>query len=169
MKENEADVTDCIGDAVRVLHVAADAISPAQAVVAMRHHYGLEATATPLHSERDRNFLIALEGEPRYVLRFANPAEQAKVVDFRLSALLYVERHAPHLPVPRVLPTVEARNGFTSSGAGGTSLGHVNDAGFWLVKEYLGMTVGQTLRTWTVMKALMGVTGIAILLVVNSL
>jgi H+/gluconate symporter and related permeases len=52
---------------------------------------------------------------------------------------------------------------------GGTSLGHVNDAGFWLVKEYLGMTVGQTLRSWTVMKMIAGVCGIAILLVVQSL
>ena len=29
---------------------------------------------------------------------------------------------------------------------------HVNDAGFWLVKEYFGMTVGQTFRTWSVME-----------------
>ena len=47
---------------------------------------------------------------------------------------------------------------------GGSSLGHVNDAGFWLVKEYLGMTVGETLRTWTVMKIIIGVTGICVLL-----
>lgn len=52
---------------------------------------------------------------------------------------------------------------------GGTSLGHVNDAGFWLVKEYLGMTVGETLRTWTMMKVLIGVTGITILLCVQAL
>ena len=51
---------------------------------------------------------------------------------------------------------------------GGSSLGHVNDAGFWLVKEYLGMTVSETLRTWTVMKAIMGVTGILILLAVSQ-
>ena len=50
---------------------------------------------------------------------------------------------------------------------GGSSLGHVNDAGFWLVKEYLGMTVGETLRTWTVMKIIIGVTGICVLLFVQ--
>lgn len=50
---------------------------------------------------------------------------------------------------------------------GGSSLGHVNDAGFWLVKEYLGMTVGETLRTWTVMKIIAGVTGICVLLFVQ--
>jgi gluconate transporter len=47
---------------------------------------------------------------------------------------------------------------------GGSSLGHVNDAGFWLVKEYLGMTVGETLRTWTIMKIIMGLIGISLLL-----
>jgi gluconate transporter len=50
---------------------------------------------------------------------------------------------------------------------GGSSLGHVNDAGFWLVKEYLGMTVGETLRTWTVMKIIIGTVGISVLLLVQ--
>ncbi len=48
---------------------------------------------------------------------------------------------------------------------GGTTISHVNDAGFWLVKEYLGMTVAQTLRSWTVMKIFMGVVGIVLLLI----
>jgi gluconate transporter len=48
---------------------------------------------------------------------------------------------------------------------GGTMLSHVNDAGFWLVKEYLGMTVAQTLRSWTAMKIVMGVLGIVIVLI----
>jgi GntP family gluconate:H+ symporter len=36
---------------------------------------------------------------------------------------------------------------------------HVNDAGFWLVKEYLGMTVGQTIETWSVMETIISVVG----------
>jgi gluconate:H+ symporter, GntP family len=43
-------------------------------------------------------------------------------------------------------------------------ISHVNDAGFWIVKEYLGMTVAETLRSWTVMKIVMGVFGILIVL-----
>lgn len=50
---------------------------------------------------------------------------------------------------------------------GGSSLGHVNDAGFWLVKEYLGLTVGETLRSWSVMKLIVGLCGIAVLLLVQ--
>ena len=37
---------------------------------------------------------------------------------------------------------------------GGTCLSHVNDAGFWMVNEYFGMTVSQTLRSWTTMKVI---------------
>ena len=33
-------------------------------------------------------------------------------------------------------------------GAGSMVLSHVNDGGFWFVKEYLNMTVAQTLKTW---------------------
>lgn len=53
--------------------------------------------------------------------------------------------------------------------AGGTILSHVNDAGFWLVNETMGMTVPQTLRTWTVMKVVTSFVGIAIILAVQAL
>jgi gluconate transporter len=53
--------------------------------------------------------------------------------------------------------------------AGGTVLSHVNDAGFWIVNQYFGMTVPQTLRTWTVMKVITSLVGIAIILVWDAL
>ncbi|MPQ98797.1 gluconate transporter [Modestobacter sp. I12A-02628] len=46
-------------------------------------------------------------------------------------------------------------------GAGSLFFSHVNDAGFWLVKEYFGMTVGETIRTWSVMETLISVVGLA--------
>lgn len=52
-------------------------------------------------------------------------------------------------------------------GAGSLFLSHVNDAGFWLVKEYLGTTVGQNLKTWTLMECLISVTGLAGVLLLN--
>jgi len=39
-------------------------------------------------------------------------------------------------------------------GAGSLFLSHVNDAGFWLVKELFGLTVGQTFKTWSAMETL---------------
>ncbi|HZT29166.1 MAG TPA: gluconate:H+ symporter [Bryobacteraceae bacterium] len=52
---------------------------------------------------------------------------------------------------------------------GGTVLSHVNDAGFWLVNQYFGMTVPQTLQTWSAMKMLVSFVGIAIVLAAHSL
>lgn len=45
-------------------------------------------------------------------------------------------------------------------GAGSVFLSHVNDAGFWLVKEYFGMTVGQTFKTWSLMECAVSVVGL---------
>ncbi len=52
---------------------------------------------------------------------------------------------------------------------GGTVLSHVNDAGFWLVNESLGMTVPQTLRSWTVMKVITSAVGITIVLALQAI
>ena len=41
------------------------------------------------------------------------------------------------------------------TGAGSLMFSHVNDAGFWLVKEYLGLTVKETFKTWTVLETLL--------------
>lgn len=49
-------------------------------------------------------------------------------------------------------------------GAGSLFFSHVNDAGFWLVKEYFGLTVGQTLKSWSVMETLISVVAIALIL-----
>ena len=45
-------------------------------------------------------------------------------------------------------------------GAGSLFFSHVNDAGFWLVKEYFGMTVGQTIASWSVMETIISVVGL---------
>ncbi|MEU8824100.1 gluconate:H+ symporter [Streptomyces sp. NPDC048636] len=52
-------------------------------------------------------------------------------------------------------------------GAGSLFFSHVNDAGFWLVKEYFGMSVGQTLRTWSVMETIISVTGLGFVLLLS--
>ncbi|HKW98303.1 MAG TPA: gluconate:H+ symporter [Bryobacteraceae bacterium] len=53
--------------------------------------------------------------------------------------------------------------------SGGTILSHINDAGFWLVNEYCGMQVQQTLQSWTVMKVIMSLTGFALVMVVQAM
>ncbi|MEJ1229287.1 gluconate permease GntT [Pseudomonas sp. NFACC32-1] len=41
-----------------------------------------------------------------------------------------------------------------ATGAGSVIFSHVNDGGFWLIKEYFNMTVTQTFKTWTVLETL---------------
>ena len=47
-------------------------------------------------------------------------------------------------------------------GAGSLFFSHVNDAGFWLVKEYFGLTVGETIKTWSVMETVIAVVGLLV-------
>lgn len=47
---------------------------------------------------------------------------------------------------------------------GATVLSHVNDSGFWLVKEFMGLTEKETLLSWTVMETIIGLTGVTIVL-----
>ncbi|MGC5346593.1 gluconate:H+ symporter [Streptomyces sp. AM 4-1-1] len=52
-------------------------------------------------------------------------------------------------------------------GAGSLFFSHVNDAGFWLVKEYFGMDVGQTVKTWSVMETIISVVSLVFILLLS--
>ncbi|WP_151774678.1 GntP family permease [Streptomyces abyssomicinicus] len=52
-------------------------------------------------------------------------------------------------------------------GAGSVFFSHVNDAGFWLVKEYFGLSVGQTIKTWSVMETVISVVAGAMVLLLS--
>jgi Gnt-I system high-affinity gluconate transporter len=47
-----------------------------------------------------------------------------------------------------------------SIGAGSMVLSHVNDAGFWLYKEYFGVSIKNSLRSWTIMETILAVMGL---------
>jgi GntP family gluconate:H+ symporter len=52
-------------------------------------------------------------------------------------------------------------------GSGSLFLSHVNDAGFWLVKEYFGMTVGETFKTWSAMETIISVVSFVFILLLS--
>ncbi|MEV0266280.1 gluconate:H+ symporter [Streptomyces sp. NPDC050617] len=52
-------------------------------------------------------------------------------------------------------------------GTGSLFFSHVNDAGFWMVKEYFGMNVGQTVKTWSLMETIISVVGIVFVLLLS--
>ena len=52
-------------------------------------------------------------------------------------------------------------------GSGSLMLSHVNDAGFWMFKEYFNLSLKDTLSTWTVMEGIVGLMGLIGVLILN--
>ena len=65
------------------------------------------------------------------------------------------------------LPSAEVSLVVLAVGAGSVFFSHVNDAGFWLVKEYFGLSVGQTIKTWSLMETVLSVTGLVFVLLLG--
>lgn len=72
-------------------------------------------------------------------------------------------------PIAAVTPQTSAELLVLATGAGSLMLSHVNDSGFWLIKEYFNMTVPQTLATWTAAETIIGVTGLVLTLALSAL
>ncbi|WP_337270831.1 GntP family permease [Oryzifoliimicrobium ureilyticus] len=71
------------------------------------------------------------------------------------------------VPVVSVMPGVNKELLVLATGAGSVIFSHVNDAGFWLVKQYFNMTVGETFKTWSLMETIVSVVGLALVLLLS--
>jgi gluconate transporter len=101
------------------------------------------------------------------------------VVAYLIAALLRVAQGSATVAIITaagiVAPVVANMEGYTPEmivmavACGGTALSHVNDSGFWIVNQYLGMTVPQTLKTWSVMKMIVSITGFAVVMLAQAL
>ncbi|KAA8432936.1 gluconate:H+ symporter [Weissella sagaensis] len=54
-------------------------------------------------------------------------------------------------------------------GAGSVGISHVNDAGFWMFKEFFDLDVPQTLKIWTVLETLISVVGLIVILILSAI
>ncbi|MBG9810459.1 gluconate permease [Bacillus endophyticus] len=54
-----------------------------------------------------------------------------------------------------------------ATGAGSVIFCHVNDAGFWMVKEYFGLSMKETFQTWSLLTTVLSVTGLACVLLLG--
>src|ERR1700694_1585446 len=72
--------------------------------------YGLRATATPLPSERDQNFLLQTEAGEKFGLKLANGLEDRRILEAQNLAMAHIARHLSFCP--RVIP---AKSGDTIS------------------------------------------------------
>ncbi|MDR2911813.1 MAG: GntP family permease [Alistipes sp.] len=62
---------------------------------------------------------------------------------------------------------VDANLMVLSIGAGSLMFSHINDSGFWMFKEYFGLTIGQTVRSWSLMETIVSVAGLVGVLVLD--
>ena len=70
-------------------------------------------------------------------------------------------------PLVSQLSTGETSLLVLAIGSGSLLFSHVNDAGFWLVKEYFGLTVGQNIKTWSLMETVISVSGLVFVLLLS--
>ena len=70
-------------------------------------------------------------------------------------------------PIVAVKPGTNLELLVLSMGAGSLTLSHVNDGGFWFVKEYFNLTVTQTLKTWTVMETVISIVALVLVLALD--
>ena len=105
MVDSMSDAIMVKGCCTELMTTQAPIVSPAEALELADRVYGLKGTLKLLNGERDANFLIR-SNRGAFVLKFINPAEDPGVISFQTQALLHIERHGAHLPVPRVLPAL---------------------------------------------------------------
>src|SRR5690606_14892486 len=54
-----------------------------------------------------------------------------------------------------------------SIGAGSLMFSHVNDAGFWLFKEYFNLSIKDTIKSWSLMETIVAIAGLAGVMVIH--
>jgi Gnt-I system high-affinity gluconate transporter len=73
----------------------------------------------------------------------------------------------PLLNDPSVAATISPELMVLSVGAGSLMCSHVNDTGFWMFKEYFGLSLKDTFKTWTIMETIVGIVGLIGVLILN--
>ncbi len=74
---------------------------------------------------------------------------------------------ASGMVVPLVVARASPELMVLAVGAGSLMFSHVNDTGFWMFKEYFGLTLKETFKTWTLMETLVSVLGLFGVLLLN--
>jgi GntP family gluconate:H+ symporter len=72
-------------------------------------------------------------------------------------------------PIAAAAPETSSALLVVAMGAGSLIASHVNDGGFWVVKQYFNLTVPETLRIWTVLETVVSVTALIVVLLISAL
>jgi GntP family gluconate:H+ symporter len=95
------------------------------------------------------------------IAAFIRVATGSATVSITVAAGLLVPVLAEH-------PEVNVELLIIAIGCGSLFLSHLNDGGFWIVRDCLGLTVPQTLRTWTITETIVGILGLVLTLIVHA-
>lgn len=93
-------------DPLAVIATETPQFSDADAIRAVRAHYGLDVSVKALVSERDQNFKLRDSSGRHYVLKIANAAEDESVTLFQIEALLHIANFVRQRSVPVCAPEV---------------------------------------------------------------
>ena len=74
-----------------------------EALAVAKRDFGIAGAVSALPSERDQNFLIAVEGGEKFVLKIANAHDTPELLDFQNKAMRHVDESAPGCRVQRVV------------------------------------------------------------------
>ncbi len=166
----------------------------AMRILGIRHGYTLEELEKVMTKSLEPTGLILLVtacgGVLRYMLQYSglgevigNAVSSANlpivVVAFVVAALVRISVGSSTVAMTMAAGIVAALPGIaelsplylactTAAVAGGATVcSHFNDSGFWLVKSLVGLDEKTTLKTWTVMETLVGVTGFIVALIIS--
>ncbi|HUF97140.1 MAG TPA: phosphotransferase [Ilumatobacter sp.] len=73
-------------------------------------HWGISGGLIALPGERSNNSLVTTAANERFVLQIQSRNEVATAVELQTDAMMHLERVAPHLPVSRVIPTLDGES-----------------------------------------------------------
>lgn len=166
----------------------------AMLILGIRHGYTLEELEKVMTKSLEPTGLILLVtacgGVLRYMLQYSGLGEvignavssenlPIVVVAFVVAALVRISVGSSTVAMTMAAGIVAALPGIaelsplylactTAAVAGGATVcSHFNDSGFWLVKSLVGLDEKTTLKTWTVMETLVGVTGFIVALIIS--
>jgi 4-aminobutyrate aminotransferase-like enzyme/Ser/Thr protein kinase RdoA (MazF antagonist)/murein DD-endopeptidase MepM/ murein hydrolase activator NlpD len=95
-------------------------MTEADAAAVVRRLYGRDAQARALPGEFDDNFRVTASDGSAFVLKGMHPAREPGLVEMQCAALAHLQARAPHLPVPRVVPTLGGEPWIIVPGPNGT-------------------------------------------------
>lgn len=92
---------NCVNFMTDITHPAPQ-FTEAEAIEIAEAKFGIKSKASPLDSERDRNFRLDSEDGERFILKIINASEPRAESEFQTAMLEHLLRVAPDLPVPHL-------------------------------------------------------------------